>query len=118
MQQEFHTGGCHCGNVRFRARLDLSQIIACNCSICAKKGAWLTLVKEEDFVLLSGEEYLKDYLFHKKVIHHLFCTECGVQAFSRGALPDGTPVRMVNVRCLDSIDIHTLTPAPYEDKNL
>lgn len=115
---EFHTGGCHCGDVRFRIKSDLSQIVACNCSICAKKGLWLTLVKEEDFLLLSGEEHLKEYLFHKKAIHHYFCPECGVQTFSKGQLPDGTAAVMVNVRCVDGIDLDKLSPMSFDGKAL
>lgn len=34
----WHEGGCHCGAVRFRIRLQARRAIACNCSICAMKG--------------------------------------------------------------------------------
>src|SRR6201996_3751707 len=35
-----YEGGCHCGRVRFRIRVDLEQstVGECNCSICTKKG--------------------------------------------------------------------------------
>ena len=41
------TGGCHCGLVRFEAPIDMASAIACNCSICQKKGLLLTFVPEE-----------------------------------------------------------------------
>src|SRR4051812_42115953 len=37
---QIYEGGCHCGRVRFRIRVDLEQstVGECNCSICTKKG--------------------------------------------------------------------------------
>jgi hypothetical protein len=113
-----HQGGCHCGKVRFEAKTDLSKIISCNCSICAKQGLWLTFVPAKDFKLLSGEESLRDYQFATKRIHHMFCGDCGVEPFGRGAAPDGSETYAVNVRCLDGIDVATLTPAPFDGKKL
>ncbi len=112
------SGGCHCGKVRFEVTTDLRQIMACNCSICAKHGLWLTFVPAADFKLLSGEDALKDYQFATKQIHHVFCTTCGVESFGRGRKPDGTELVAVNVRCLDGVDIATLAPAPFDGKRL
>jgi len=34
-----HTGGCHCGRVRFEVMAPaIIQVSDCNCSICAKSG--------------------------------------------------------------------------------
>ena len=33
-----HSGGCHCGKVRYEVETDLGTILSCNCSICASKG--------------------------------------------------------------------------------
>ena len=30
-----HTGGCHCGRVRFEITTDLSRASECNCSLCS-----------------------------------------------------------------------------------
>lgn len=113
-----YAGGCHCGTVRFEAEVDLSQIIACNCSICAKQGLWLTFAPAGKFKLISGAQNLKLYQFAKKHIHHKFCTTCGVESFGSGAKPDGTEVYAINVRCLDGVDIATLSPAPFDGKSL
>ncbi len=53
-----HQGGCHCGNVRFEAETDLTHLISCNCSNCAKRGLILAFVPAEKFKLLKGEDSL------------------------------------------------------------
>jgi hypothetical protein len=111
-------GGCHCGKVRFEAKADLGKVISCNCSICAKQGLWLTFVPSKDFKLLSGEDNLRDYQFASKRIHHLFCTDCGVESFGRGTAPDGGETYAINVRCLDGVDVSTLSPGPFDGKKL
>ena len=84
-----HTGGCHCGKVRFEVKTDLSSIIACNCSICSKAGWLLAFVPVEQFTLLSGGDLLSDYQFGRMRIHHLFCPGCGIHSFGGGVGPDG-----------------------------
>jgi hypothetical protein len=113
-----HKGGCHCGKVRYEVATDLKTIIACNCSICAKQGLWLTFVPGRDFKLVSGEGSLKDYQFASKKIHHLYCGECGVESFARGKAKDGSEVIALNVRCLDDVDIASLSPKPFDGKSL
>ena len=61
--------------------------MSCNCSICQKRGALLTFVPAAQFKLLSGEDELTDYQFNKKIVHHLFCSHCGVGSFARGNGP-------------------------------
>jgi hypothetical protein len=114
-----YTGSCHCGKVRYEVKLDLGKVIACNCSICNKKGTLLTFAPAEDFTLLAGEEGLTSYQFDKKVINHNFCSTCGVTSFARGKRPsDGAPVIAVNARCLDGVDVTTLEVKHYDGKNL
>lgn len=113
-----YTGGCHCGRVRYEVTTDPGQAIACNCSKCAKHGLWLTFVKPEHFKLQCGLDALADYQFNKHVIHHVFCRNCGVESFARGKAPGGKDMFAVNVRCLDGIDVATLTPKPFEGRSL
>lgn len=111
-------GGCHCGKVRFEVSgLDLSNTITCNCSRCAKLGSILSFIGAESFNLLSGEDHLTDYQFNKKVIHHLFCDVCGVQSFGRGVDTEGRPTVAVNVRCLDDVDLDSLSPQKFNGKD-
>ncbi len=104
-----YTGGCHCGAVRYEADLALDQVISCNCSICRKRGWLLAFTSPDSFRLASGEEVLRDYLFNHEVIHHLFCSNCGVASFARGRRPDGAEMIAVNARCLDDVDLDSLT---------
>ncbi|WP_375205195.1 GFA family protein [Hyphococcus sp.] len=110
-------GGCHCGVVRFKADVDLSQTMECNCSHCSKKGFVLTFTPADHFKVTSGEDNLTEYRFNKKQIAHLFCSTCGVQAFGRGAMPDGTKTAAINVRCIDDIDLAALKPQQVDGKS-
>jgi hypothetical protein len=112
------TGGCHCGNVRFDVNVDLTQVLDCNCSICKKRGALWAFAPADKFALRAGDEALTDYQFGKKTIHHLFCAQCGVGAFSRGQTPDGKEVVAINVRCLDDVDVASLKTTPFDGKSL
>ena len=57
-----HTGGCHCGRVRFEvlapAKLQVSE---CNCSVCSKSGYLHLVVPADRFKLLSGSNVLTTY---------------------------------------------------------
>jgi hypothetical protein len=113
-----HTGGCHCGRVRYEIEADINQVMSCNCSLCQKRGALLTFVPAGQFTLLSGGDDLTDYQFNKKIIHHLFCGTCGVGSFARGVAPDGSEMVAVNVRCLEDVDPAALTVKPFDGKSL
>ena len=113
-----HSGGCHCGNVRFDVEMTIDTLMACNCSICSKRGYLLAFTPEKNFTLLSGADSLTDYQFGKKNIHHVFCKTCGVSAFGNGAMPDGTKMRAINARCLDGIDIAQIPVTPFDGKSL
>ena len=62
-----HSGGCHCGRVRFEviapSRLSVSE---CNCSICSKSGYLHLVVPKARFRLLQGEEFLTTYYVQYK----------------------------------------------------
>ena len=111
------TGHCHCGAVRFEADVDLTQTVDCNCSHCAMKGFVLTAVPGENLRVQSGEDKLTEYRFNTKKIAHLFCSVCGAQPFSRGVGQDGSKMAMVNVRCLDDVDLASLSPMHFDGKS-
>jgi hypothetical protein len=113
-----YAGGCHCGKVRFETTTDPGQAIACNCSICAKQGLWLTFVTPQQFKLVSGLDALAEHQFNKHIIHHMFCRTCGVEPFARGKTKDGKDMFAINVRCLDDVDIAKLSPKPFDGKSL
>lgn len=112
-----YTGGCHCRAVRYEVTTDLAQTFVCNCSHCEAKGFILAFVPAADFTLLSGEDVLTEYRFNTKKIAHLFCKVCGVQSFGRGTDPSGNATVMVNVRCLEGIDLSTLHSEKFDGKS-
>jgi hypothetical protein len=116
-EPQTYTGGCHCGQVRYQVRLDLQRpVIACNCSMCGRSGTLLSFVGANDFTLLSGDDVLTDYLFNHHVIHHLFCSVCGIKSFARGMNKD-QPMVAINTRCLDGVDVEKLTVNHYNGKS-
>jgi hypothetical protein len=106
-----YAASCHCGAVRFEARLDLRAGAGkCNCSICKKTNFLGAKVKPEDFKQLSGADALTDYQFNSKSVHHFFCARCGVQTFGHANIPQaGGEYYSVNVHCLDGADITDLS---------
>ncbi len=104
-----YKGSCHCGNVNYEVDMTLDGAMACNCSMCGRKGTLLAFTPETNFKLLSGKESLKDYQFGKKSIHHYFCSNCGVTSFASGQMPDGTKISAINVRCLEGVDIENIS---------
>jgi hypothetical protein len=112
-----YVGSCHCGRVRYEVTADLSQVISCNCSMCQRAGHLLTFAPESEFKLLSGDDALVDYQFNKHVIHHLFCSTCGVRSFGRGTAPDGTPTVSINARCLEGVDAATLDVMHFDGRS-
>jgi hypothetical protein len=111
-----YSGGCHCGNVRYQVTMDLGKVMACNCSMCGKKGTLLSFVPAEQFQLQSGEGGMTSYKFNQKVIDHLFCSTCGVTSFARGS-KDGKPIVAINTRCLDGVDPHALDVMHFDGKS-
>ncbi|RYZ42267.1 MAG: GFA family protein [Myxococcaceae bacterium] len=116
-EMKTYAGGCHCGQVKYEAQTDLSQVVSCNCSICTKRGLLLTFVPPEQFKPLSGVDHQKLYQFNKKVIDHLFCPTCGVESYGTGKGPDGKQMFALNVRCLEGVDLSKLTPMPYNGRD-
>ena len=103
MQMREATGGCHCGQVRFRVRFpDPPELLDCNCSICAKTGFLHLIVEQADFTLLRGEAALTDYRWGSGTARHLFCATCGIKSFYvPRSHPDGWSVSW---RALEGVD--------------
>jgi hypothetical protein len=109
------SGGCHCGRVRFRVTAELSGVTECNCSICSKKGFLHLIVPPGQFELLSGEDALTTYRFNTGTARHTFCASCGIHPFY---VPRSDPDKIdVNVRCLDGVDLASLTLHRFDGRN-
>ncbi len=102
-------GGCHCGAIRFTARADFSTAMVCNCSHCAMKDFHLAFVPTDAFNLVRGQGAFTSYRFNTGTLEHTFCSTCGVQAFGYGRGPDGNEQVAINLRCVDGIDLETLS---------
>ena len=114
--KKYH-GGCHCGAVRYAVEADLSHTMTCNCSHCSKKGFILAFVPADNFTLESGEDMLTEYRFNTKKIAHLFCKVCGTQSFGRGMDKEGNKTVMINVRCLDDVDLSAIHSVEVDGKS-
>jgi hypothetical protein len=113
-EPNWYDGGCHCGRVRFRVRLGSDHAMACNCSICDKKGFINVIVEAGDFELLRGDEFLSSYRFNTETAEHRFCRVCGIHPFSRPRSHPGA--YDVNARCLDR-GYDWLTITPFDGQN-
>lgn len=111
-----HTGGCHCGRVRFE--VDAPNIIEatqCNCSICTMCGFLHLFVSVDAFRLQKGEDALQTYTFNSGVAQHRFCRYCGIKSFYvPRSHPDGISV---NVNCLDPGTIKSVEIEPFDGRN-
>jgi hypothetical protein len=112
-----YQGSCHCGRVAFEVEGEVTQVMDCNCSICIRKGALLWFVPREALRLLTPEEDLSTYTFGKHVIKHRFCPTCGIHPFGESSDPSGKRRAAINVRCLEGIDLSTLSIQPFDGRS-
>ena len=111
-----HTGGCHCGRVRFEVIAPAKlEVVDCNCSICNKFGYLHLIVPADRFKLISGREALSTYSFNTHVAKHYFCSTCGVKSFYiPRSHPDGVSV---NARCIDSDTVESISVTPFNGRD-
>jgi hypothetical protein len=114
-----YSGGCQCGKVRYEVHMDIHEVLACNCSRCARLGSLLAFAPIAQFKLLSGGADLTTFEFNKRMIQHRFCSSCGIQPFAIGTHPKtGEQFAAINVRCVDGIDIEDLKVKKVDGKSL
>lgn len=113
-----YKGSCHCGNVKFEVEGELQGAMACNCSLCSRKGALMWFVPRSQLKLLTPDESLATYTFNKHVIKHRFCAKCGIHPYGEGVDPKGNPVAAVNIRCLEDIDIDAIPVKHFDGRSI
>ena len=99
---------CHCGAIEAEINTpeNLNKILRCNCSLCKRKGAIMSMVKNEDFKITKGKDKLNIYQFHTKVAKHYFCSICGIYTHHN---PRSNPkMTGFNLGCLDELDTFNL----------
>ncbi|UIJ45660.1 GFA family protein [Sphingomonas cannabina] len=108
------TGSCHCGAVNYTLDEPApTKAMACNCSICRRKGSLLHFASA-DAVTVEGREALTTYTFKSHNIQHHFCTTCGCAPFAEGTAPDGKAMVAINLRCTDGIDPDALEITQFD----
>ena len=113
-----YQGSCHCGRVGFEVEGTLEQAMACNCSICERKGSLLWFVTRDKLRLTTPESALSSYTFNKHVIKHRFCPTCGIHTHGEGTDRSGNPIAAVNVRCVQGIDLKKLKVVEFDGRAL
>jgi hypothetical protein len=109
-----YQGGCHCGRVRFEVSAEIEKVVDCNCSICTKKGFLHLILPVERFRLLSPPDAVALYQFNTKTAKHYFCPVCGIHSYY---IPRSHPDKIdVNVRCLEEVNLQTLTIQPFNGR--
>lgn len=111
-----YKGSCHCGKIAFKVQGELTEAMACNCSICQRKGALMWFVPRDSLTLLTPADAMSTYTFNKHVIEHHFCPTCGIHPFGEGVDPNGNQMAAVNANCLDGVDISSLKVQHYDGR--
>ncbi len=108
---------CHCGIVEAEINIpnQFEKIIRCNCSICKRKGAIMSMVKNEDFKITKGKNKLKVYQFHSKIAKHYFCSNCGIYTHHNPRI--NPALTGFNIGCIDEIDTFNLKNVIVADGN-
>ncbi|MDH6590465.1 hypothetical protein M2165_000354 [Variovorax sp. TBS-050B] len=112
-----HVGSCHCGRVKYEVEGEINSAMACNCSICQRKGSLLWFVPRSAFRLLTPDENAGTYLFNKHAIAHRFCLHCGIHPYALGKTPKGEEMAAINVRCIEGIDLQAVPVTHFDGRS-
>jgi len=111
-------GSCHCGTISFEVDDELKEALACNCSMCQRRGSLLWFVARDKLKLLSGQDAMASYTFNKHVIQHRFCPTCGIHPFGEGTDPKGNAMAAINVRCLEGLDVDSVKVHHHDGRSM
>jgi hypothetical protein len=112
-----YTGSCHCGRIRFEVEGRVDSALACNCSMCARKGSLLWFVPREQLRLQTPDADAATYLFHQHAIRHRFCANCGIHPFAEATGPDGKPMAAINLRALQDFDLDSVPVHHFDGRS-
>jgi len=113
-----YQGSCHCGKVAIEVEGEIDGAMACNCSMCQRKGSLLWFVPRERLRVLTPDANAKTYLFNKHVIQHRFCPECGIHPYGEGTDPKGNRMAAINIRCLENIDLDAVPVKHFDGRSI
>lgn len=112
-----YRGSCHCGRIAFEVEGTIDSALACNCSICQRKGSLLWFVPRDKFHLLTPEQNASTYTFNKNVIQHRFCPNCGIHPYAEGTDQKGNRMAAINIRCLEGIDLSSIPVTHFDGRS-
>ena len=106
---------CHCGAIEAEINITdkLEKVLRCTCSICKRKGAVMSIVKNEDFKIIKGKDMLSLYRFHTKVAKHYFCSICGIYTHHHPRI--NPALTGFNLGCLENIDTFKIKDVSVAD---
>jgi hypothetical protein len=110
-----HSGQCHCGAVRFKARLSdgFRSVRRCTCSYCRMRGAVMVMAAVGGIQILQGADALTRYRFHTKAAQHFFCARCGI--YTHHQRRSNQDLFAVNVACLEGVSPFDFADVPVMD---
>ncbi|PSJ41552.1 GFA family protein [Allosphingosinicella deserti] len=109
------TGSCHCGRISYSLAEDPpTRAMACNCSICRRKGYLHHFTTPARFTLKSSRDDIQVYSFKTHAVRHQFCKTCGCAPFAEGLGSYGEPIIEINLRCVDGLDVGGLEIISYD----
>ncbi len=111
-----YKGSCHCGKIAFEVDGELTGAMACNCSICSRKGGLMWFVPRDQLRLLTPEEDMGTYTFNQHVIKHHFCPTCGTHPYGEGVDPKGNRMAAINIRCLEDLDLASVPVTNFDGR--
>ena len=112
-----YDGSCHCGAVAFEVEGEIASAMACNCSLCQRKGSLLWFVPRTALKLKTPEDAARVYQFNKHVIRHRFCPTCGIHPYADGSDAKGNAIAAVNVRCLEGVELDRITVTHFDGRS-
>jgi hypothetical protein len=112
-----YQGSCHCGRVAFEVEGTIDSALACNCSICQRKGSLLWFVPRDKLTLTTPASSLSAYTFNKHVIKHRFCAKCGIHPFGEGTDPKGNAMAAINIPCLEGIALEAIPVNHFDGRS-
>jgi hypothetical protein len=113
-----YRGSCHCGAVAFEVEGELTGAVACNCSICSRKGALLWAVPRDRLRLLTSEDGIGRYVFNRQAIEHRFCRTCGIHSYAEDAGAGADRAAYVNIRCLENLDPASVPIQAFDGRSM
>jgi hypothetical protein len=112
-----YSGSCHCGRVAFEVEGTIDSLVACNCSMCGRRGSLLWFVPRDALVLRTPESNASTYTFNKHVIQHRFCAVCGIHPYGEGRDRQGNATAAINARCLEDVELSGFRVIEYDGRS-